>query len=198
MKEYTIVKCSGKPDWNAVPTLQIDWLYNTESCDVQAWAQLCYSEEALHVKLSAREMEIRAEHMGPLGEICEDSCLEFFLSPIAGDSRYFNIECNPNGAMYLGFGSNVHTLQRLIPEEPSIRPQPKRTEDGWEVTYDIPYNFIRLFFPQFSPASGYEVRANCYKCADLSSHPHWLCWSPVTKQPCAFHNPSAFGTMVFE
>ena len=198
MKEYTIVKCTGAPNWSTVPALQIDWLYNTDSCEVRAWAQLCYDENALHVKLSAAEKEIRAEHMGPLGEICEDSCLEFFLSPVVGDSRYFNIECNPNGAMYLGFGSNVQNLQRLIAEEPVIRPQPKRTEDGWEVTYNIPYSFIRLFFPDFSPVSGYKMRANCYKCADLSSHPHWLCWSPVTKQPCAFHNPSAFGWVVFE
>lgn len=197
MKEYTITRCLQKPDWSAVPALQIDWLYKTEPSGIRAQAQLCYDDQALYIKLSAVEPHIRAEHFGPLGEICEDSCLEFFFCPMEGDSRYFNIECNPNGAMYLGFGSCVNNLQRLIPEEPAIRPQTNRTTDGWEVTYAIPYSFIRLFFPDFSPAPGYAIRANCYKCADLSIDPHWMCWSPVTEQPCAFHNPSAFGTMCF-
>ena len=198
MKEYTIVRCSGMPDWNNVPSLQIDRLYKTEPSDIRAWAQLAYDDTALYVKLSAQETHIRAEHMGPLGEICEDSCLEFFFSPMAGDTRYFNIECNPNGAMYLGFGSSVKSLQRLIPEEPAILPQASRTQNGWEVVYQIPYSLIRLFFPDFSPVSGYAMRANCFKCADLSAQPHWLCWSPVVEQPCAFNNPSTFGTMIFQ
>ena len=198
MKEYTIVKKPEKLDWCDIPALQIDWHYETEPCGISATAQLCYDEQALYVHLCAVEAHIRAEHRGPLGEICEDSCLEFFFSPIAGDLRYFNIECNPNGALYLGFASNVHNLQRLIPEEPCILPQPVRTQNGWEVSYQVPYTFIQQFFPDFSPAPGYAMRGNFFKCAELSLQPHFLCWCPVPSQPCAFHTPEYFGTITFE
>lgn len=197
MREYTIARRQPKLDWSNIPNLQIDQRMRTDPLPVSAQAQLCYDNAALYVRLSAVEENIRAEHMGPLGEICEDSCLEFFFCPIAGDDRYFNIEVNPNGAMFLGFGSNVHNLMRLIPEEPPIHPQTGRTTDGWDVSYAIPFTFIRQFFPDFAPAPGCAIRANCYKCGDLTVQPHYLCWNPVPAQPCAFHNPSAFGIMRF-
>ena len=198
MKEYIIKKTQSVPQWHTVPALDISWHYKTDPCGISAQAQVCYDDSALYVRLSAVEKYIRAEHMGPLGEICEDSCLEFFFSPIAGDQRYFNIESNPNGALYLGFASNVHNLQRLIPEEPVIIPKPIRTENGWEVTYQVPYAFIRQFFPDFAPVSGYAMRGNFFKCAELSKQPHFLCWCPVPSPPCAFHTPEYFGTLIFE
>ena len=198
MKEYIIKKCQVSPNWDNVPALDIDWHYKTEPCGISAQAQICYDERALYVRLSAVEKYIRAEHKGPLGEICEDSCLEFFFSPINGDLRYFNVEFNPNGAVYLGFASNVHNLQRLIPEEPSIIPTPIVTDVGWEVSYQVPFTFIRQFFPNFTPFSGYEMRGNFYKCSELSEQPHFLCWCPVPSQPCAFHTPEYFGKLIFE
>lgn len=200
MKEYTILRRPEALDWDHIPALTIDAPLHPEDATspVRAQGQICYDDAALYVRLTATEEHIRAEHQGPLGEICEDSCLEFFFSPIAGDLRYFNIECNPNGALYLGMGTDAHTLVRFIPEEPSILPQPRRTADGWEVTYTIPYTFIRLFFPDFSPAPGYSMRANCYKCGDLTAQPHCLCWNPVPVLPYAsYHNPQAFGMMHF-
>ena len=198
MKEYTITRCNGLPDWNTVPAAQMDYLLNTAPLPISAQAQVCYDDTALYVRLSAVEEHIRAELTGLLDEICEDSCLEFFFSPMAGDKRYFNIECNPNGALFLGFGPNVDELVRLIPEVPSIVPQTKRTDDGWETVYSIPYRFIRMFCPEFAPVSGYTTRANFYKCGDKTPQPHYLCWNPVPKQRCSFHNPDQFGIVHFE
>lgn len=198
MKEYTITRCCGEPDWTQIPKLNIDSPLDTPSLPISAYAQVCYDDQALYVHLRAVEKDIRAELTGKLDEICEDSCLEFFFRPITDDLRYFNIECNPNGCMYLGFGSNVDTLVRLIPETPPIQPEVMRTEDGWEIYYTVPYSFIRNFFPEFSPVSGYTTRANFYKCGDKTPTPHYYCWNPVPKQRCSFHNPSAFGIVHFE
>lgn len=198
MKEYTIVRRPEQLDWTTIPVLTIDYQLRPTDCPVRAQAQLCYDDEALYVHLRATEEHIRAEHHGPLGEICEDSCLEFFFSPIPGDRRYFNIEVNPNGAMYLGMGSNVHNLVRFVNEEPAIRPQPRRTADGWEVSYAIPYTFIRQFFPEFKAESGCHIRANCYKCGDKTPQPHYFTWNPTPILPRAsFHNPDGFGIMYF-
>ena len=41
-------------------------------------------------------------------------------------------------------------------------------------------------------------RANVYKCADKSSHPHWLTWNRVDRVKPDFHRPEFFGTLVFK
>jgi len=198
MVTYTISRCSGKPAWDSIPALNIDAeLFHREHA-VKAWAQLSYDENALYVRLQAAEEHVRAEHRGLLDEICEDSCLEFFFCPMEGDDRYFNLEVNPNGAMYFGFGKSVQTLQRLIPENPAVNPEVTRTDDGWSLEYAIPHDFVRLFFPAYKPESGNVIKANCYKCADLSETPHWLCWSSVPAERATFHCPEHFGTMYFE
>ena len=198
MYEYTIARRGENHCWDHVEKVEmLHELHPRHKHDVKAWFQVCYDDEAIYVKLTAKETGIRAEHMGPLGEICEDSCLEFFICPMEGDDRYFNIECNPNGVLYHGFGTNVKNLQRLIPETPSILPQITRTEDGWTTEYAIPYTLIRMFFPGFAPAPGKSVKANCYKCGDLTSAPHWLCWCKVPDELSTFHCPAYFGTMYF-
>lgn len=198
MREYAAQHCNGMPNWADVPAINIDQKLHPTDANVTAQAQLCYDEHALYVRLSAQEEKIRAELTGTLDEICEDSCLEFFFCPTENDPRYFNIECNPNGCLFLGFGPNVEELVRLIPENPSIQPVAKRIPGGWETVYAIPYSFIRMFFPGFSPASGSTMRANFYKCGDKTEIPHYLCWNQVPQQRCAFHNPSAFGLVHFE
>ena len=198
MKEYTITRCNGMPDWNTVPAAQINELYNTAPTDITAQAQVCYDEEALYVHLSTKEKEIRAEYFGPLDEVSDDSCLEFFFAPMAGDRRYMNIEFNFNGAMYLGFGSGPSDLIRLVPERKVIDPIVNKTEDGWEITYTVPYSYIRQFFPDFKPRSGYTTRANFYKCTGAGEGRHFLCWSLVVKQTWSFHNFDRFGTVHFE
>ena len=196
MKEYTITRCSGNPNWDRIPSLQMqEFLFPSQS-DVTASAQLCYDDGSLYVRLRATEQNIRAVHTGLLDEICEDSCLEFFISPMA-DGRYFNIEVNPNGAVYLGFGSGLHNLQRLVGEMPAITPKAESTPSGWQVTYAIPFSFIRLFFPDFSPVPGKAIRANCFKCGDLTPVPHWLTWTKIPEEIATFHCPQHFGTMYF-
>ena len=194
MNEYTIVR---RTDWANVPTLKMESHLFPSKADVTAQAQLCYDEEALYVRLGAKEKNIRREHTEPLAEICEDSCLEFFFCPMEGDDRYFNIEFNANGNAYLGFGTGLPTLHRLIPEQQFIKPRVSFTEDGWTLEYAIPYRFIQVFFPGFSPAPGKTIRANCYKCGDLTELPHWLCWNPVPEAVATFHCPQHFGLMHF-
>ena len=198
MREYTVTRCNGQPDWSTIPALQIDNWFRIEPMPVAAQGQVAYDDNALYVRLSAVEENIRAELTGKLDEISEDSCLEFFFCPMPGDKRYFNIECNLNGCLYLGFGPNVDELVRLIPEVPSIVPIAQRIEDGWETVYSIPYSFIRMFFPSFFPVSGCSMRANFYKCAGKKVPPHYITWNPVPQLPKAsFHNPDAFGVLHF-
>ena len=196
MKRYTIARVSGRPDWSAVPALEIDEQLWRPRVDIAAWAQIAWDNARLYVRLRAREADIRAEHTGPLGMPCEDSCLEFFFSPLAGDPRYFNLEFNPNGCLYLGFGDG-RELTRLLPERDWFGARTERTGDGWAVEYAVPFEFVRLFAPGFRPASGDGMRANCYKCGDLTAAEHYLAWNPCTSETPSFHRPQDFGLMVF-
>lgn len=197
MREYTITYTKEAPDWENIPKLDIDTVLWTEPAPIDAWAQICRDDRALHVRLSAIEPYIRAENRDPMQEPCEDSCLEFFFCPDPEDNRYFNIEFNPNGLMYLGFGSGAHDLIRLMPEDEPITPHVVRTANGWNLTYSVPYSLILRFFPNFQPVSGGCIRANCFKCGNLTVHPHYLSWNPVTSEKPAFHRPEDFGVMYF-
>ena len=191
-------------DWSSIPRLDIDQLVLTDSTDVTAFAQICRSDSALFLRLSATESEIRSQENGLLGHPCKDSCLEFFFCPKEGDNRYFNLEFNPGICLFLGFGSSIHNLTRLLPQDPDglnsiFHPSVTFRDDGWEITYQIPYTFIRRFFPDFAPMPGQTIRANFYKCADLAAKPHYLAWNPITgTEGSVFHAPEDFGLLCFD
>ena len=199
MRSHIICRKPEALDWSKLPVLPIDNLCWTPQIDISAQAQICYDADALYVRLSAREAAIRAEHTGPLGMPCEDSCLEFFFSPIPGDSRYLNIEFNPNGCFYLGIGSCIQDLVRLLPDSGNpFQAEPRRIDGGWEIVYRVPTAFVRRFFPDYAPVSGGTIRANFYKCGDLTPQEHYLSWNPMTCDTPAFHRPCDFGLLTFE
>lgn len=196
MREYTIARTYDAPDFSAVEALPIDTLLWCPEVPITAQAQICYDETALYVRLSAQEPNIRAEERGPLGVPCVDSCLEFFFCPIEGDDRYLSIECNPNGCLYLGFCNTGRRIIRLLPDEvKAIEPVIEMTEGGWSVTYAVPADYVRLFFPAFELKSGVCLRANCYKCGDLTVQEHYMSWNPVEVVDPDFHVPAFFGKM---
>ena len=198
MRSYLIRRRPEPFQWNSIQPLPIDQLLWSPPVSISAGAQICYDPETLYIRLFAVEPHIRAELHSPFGEPSQDSCLEFFFSPMPGDSRYFNLEFNPNASMYLGFGHSLETLVRLIPEGDLFHPKASRFIDGWEITYQIPFSFVRWFFPDFLPHSGSQIRGNCYKCGDLTVQPHFFSWNPVTSLEPDFHRPSDFGIMYFE
>lgn len=198
MRQYTIKKVCGAPDWAKVPALDIDHRYFETPDSITAQAQICYNDEAICVKLSTLEANVRAVENGPVGMPCEDSCLEFFFCPYENDIRYFNIEFNSVGCVFLGMGPNVDKLIRLIPEDDTLAPKITVRNDGWEICYTVTYEFIRRIFPEFKAYSGKKMLANCYKCADLSEPPHYMAWSPIVGEPFRFHRPECFGEMIFE
>lgn len=166
---------------------------------VKAWAQLAYDDSALLVRLWTVEYKHRAVETGKLGEPCNDSCLEFFFCPMENNATYINFENNSIGCYYLGIGTELPNIIRLIPnsKEDIFDRNVKKFEGGWEITYKIPYEFIRRFFPEFKVYDGKKIRANCFKCAELIEPPHYLSWSPITREKFTFHASECFGEMIF-
>lgn len=196
MKEYEVVKVSGKPDWSEIPALPIENVLWLPDCGVRMEQQICWDETALHVRQRAWEADIRAVCTEPLSQVCEDSCMEFFFA-FGEDGRYFNFECNPNGCVYLGFGGRREDRVRLIVKDPVSRfqIQTARTADGWALEYRLPLAFLRNFYPELCFADGLRFRANCYKCGDKTRRAHYLAWNPVLTDAPDFHRPEYFGRL---
>lgn len=202
MNRYNILRLEADKDWSVLPVLQLNNRYLQTTDEVHAYAQIGHREDALLVHMWIDVAYIRAEENGRLGMPCLDSCLEFFFQPVPGDPRYINMEFNFNGCMFLGIGSCIQDVIRLLPEsDPKaiFCPDIRRTPTGWEIYYQIPYAFIRRLFPGFEATAGLEIRANCYTCSELSPKPYSLSWNlvqPKDDEPLTFHCTRCFGSMI--
>lgn len=199
MNTYTICPAApGGANWDRVPTLEVGCRLWTEPVDIRMSAQICYTPDALLVRQRAWEQDVRAEHRAAVSMVCEDSCMEFFFCLQPTDGRYFNFELNPNGCSYIGFGLGRNDSIRLLPndEDELLDKQVLRHQDGWELRYQIPLSFLRIFYPGYTLAPGQTLRGNCFKCGDLTPRPHYFSWNPVTSETPDFHRPCDFGEMV--
>ncbi|MBR5571017.1 MAG: carbohydrate-binding family 9-like protein [Oscillospiraceae bacterium] len=196
VKTYTVAPVCGAPDWDAIDVIDVSEVLWLPDCGIRMQQQLCYDAQYLYVHQRAWETNIRAELTGNLQQVSEDSCMEFFFSPL-GDGRYFNVEINPNGCMRLGYHGTDMTLLLTPKDMADFAITPQRTEDGWQLEYRIPFSFIRIFFPDFRAESGAEMRANFYKCGDKTATPHYLAWNPIDSPAPAFHRPQDFGRLIF-
>ena len=191
---YLVPRTAGA-DWSVperVPLTHTGWL---PPCPVSAWFQVCHDASRLYVRMEAEESPVRASLVGPLEQVCRDSCLEFFFAP-GGGERYFNFELNPLGTLCLGFGEKRPTRVRQVPKDlRQFQIEPFTTPKGWGVALAVPVEFVRLYFPAFT-LSG-EAAANFYKCGDDTPVPHYLAWSPLTSPAPDFHRRQDFGRLVF-
>lgn len=197
MAVYTI-PYQSHPHWDQVPTVELHHTGWLPPAPVSARAQVCYNDEGLFLRMEAAEAPVRATLRDPLSQVCNDSCLEFFLAPDAADERYLNFEFNPLGTLYLGFGGARPTRVRQIVRsaEALFLPEPFFTAEGWGICWQIPFDFLRNYFPAFAPRG--EVAGNFYKCGDETARPHYLSWAPMRSETPDFHRRQDFGTLRFQ
>lgn len=197
---YTVTRVDHAPDWSTIPQLDIDNVQWTDDYGIRAHAQLCYDNTNLYVRMWANEQDIRATYTAddPLAKCYEDSCLELFITPEPDDARYLNFEFNPNCACCCEIGTAKTNRVRLIPADNTFSTASSIADGEWEITYRIPFDFIRKFYPNFEAQPNTEIRANLYKCGNLTANKHYLTWNPVNSDTPNFHVPSSFGTLVLE
>lgn len=200
VKSYTIARVDAQPNWDDIARLDIDDAEWTDSFGISAHAQLCYDDQAIYVHMWAEEQDVRATYTpdDPLASCYEDSCLEFFLAPEADDARYLNFEFNPNCAVCNEIGVQKTDRIRLLPAADVFNASSARTSTGWEITYQIPFDYIRALYPTFNSESGMQLRGNFYKCGNLTANKHYLVWNHVDSEKPNFHTPDSFGILTLE
>ncbi|GAB6095827.1 carbohydrate-binding family 9-like protein [Desulfatiferula olefinivorans] len=140
--------------------------------------------------------------------VCRDSCVEFFFTPGSRrDTGYFNLEINCGGTGLFEFHPDQApplSMPREAFDRIGIRPELPAVIDPeipdpltWRLTALLPVDILRPYGPVTPPRPGAVWRGNIYKCADHSSHPHWLTWAPVLFPRPRFHLPQWFGDLVF-
>lgn len=165
---------------------------------------IAYSKHEIFLKYFISENYFKAEKTESNQMVCEDSCVEFFVSP-ENDGIYYNLEFNGIGTCLLGSGTERANNKRANPEIISkIRrvssagefPFKEKTgENKWTITIAVPFEVF--FHHKIRDLKGKTFRANFYKCGDLLSVPHYVTWNPVGTEKPDYHCPEYFGLLKF-
>ena len=198
MKTYEIKYAKGEIDWNQIPKLDVDEYNWGEYCGIKTQFQVAWNEEGISYHGVSVEEDVLARFDEQNCPVWLDSCMEFFFNPDENDKRYLNFECNPNGALYVGIGTNMPDRVRLLDQDEKLTFSIKtaKTEDGWEIFLTVPVSFISKFYPGYELKEGMVIKANCMKCGDDTKTPHFMSWNEYPVVPKTFHNSDAFGKMI--
>lgn len=173
-------------------------------------AKVAYDNTAIYVIFRVEDRYVKAVAGKNQGPVYLDSCVEFFFSPEDGIKKgYFNLEMNCGGFMLFHHQMEPRSKQSIISEDnirqvevahtlpEVVNPEIDR-DTTWIVEYRIPFSVLSNYHSFPKPEAGSVWRANFYKCADQTSHPHWLTWAPVDFPRPNFHLPQYFGILEFQ
>lgn len=201
----------NKPQWQNIPAAPLTLFMGEKPAHFpKVEFKVAYDPNNIYVIFRVEDQYVRAVQQGYQSAVCTDSCVEFFFTPSADIRQgYFNLETNCGGTILMhtqtARGVNwieldsadldkisiAHSLPTIV--EPEIQ-----TPTIWTVEYRLPFSILEKYAPVVKPAAGVTWKANFYKCADQTSHPHWLTWSRVDLPKPDFHRPEFFGTLIFE
>ncbi|MEN6386139.1 MAG: carbohydrate-binding family 9-like protein, partial [Phycisphaerales bacterium] len=216
MDNLYVVKKTSAPDfkqlnWENANTLKLsNFMGDKPQHFPNVRAQLLYDDKNIYVFFKVEDQYVRAVAQKNQDMVCRDSCVEFFFTPSENISEgYFNLEMNCGGTLLLyhqtARGENKQEFSQEDCEKIQITAsmpkivEPEITEPKtWTLKYAVPFEMLKKYANVEQPKAGVKWRANFYKCADQTSHPHWLTWAKVNKPKPDFHLPEFFGTLVFE
>jgi hypothetical protein len=170
----------------------------------EVFCSIAYGDDEIYLKYYVKEDHFKAEMTESNQSVCQDSCVEFFVSP-SDDGVYYNFEFNGIGTCLLGNGTSradskktdpglISRIRRLA--TPGKGPIPERHgEFRWSITVAIPLDVF--FRHKVKDLRGKVFRANFYKCGDMLTEPHYVTWNPVGTEKPDYHRPEHFGLLRF-
>lgn len=172
----------------------------------QVHFRIAHSANQIWLKFYVKEGHILAKRTATNSATHKDSCVEFFMDP-KGDGNYYNFEFNCIGVTHLAYGPDRKQRMFVDPKrieegilvESSLGNEPFEEQEGgheWEMTLVLPASL--MVHHEGLRLKGLQAQANFYKCADDTAAPHFLSWNPVGTPRPDFHQPSFFGTLIFE
>ncbi len=211
--ETEIPPFTNREKWERVEFLEVNrFLPESSDHHPQTHVRLLYNELRICGLFEVNDFYVISGHRGLQVAVFTDSCVEFFVQPPRCEG-YFNFEFNCTGAMLCSYITDHRIVNGRFKEFIMVEPEdlksvelyhtlsgiiePEKSEPcRWYLGFSIPFFLIKKYSRYSGSAVGQEWRANFYKCADASSHPHWAAWAPVPI--LNFHLPEYFGTLKFQ
>lgn len=212
LKETSIDAKWNKLFWRGVKSASVNvpnWQRSLPEVLPQTEVKLQYDDHNLYVIFRVQDYYVRAVTTQIHGDVWKDSCVEFFFTPNCSQPNdYFNVETNCCGVLLAQHHSGPRQKSRYIEIVDCQKIKIAGTASGpirreitkpltWVLEYAIPLGILTHYADIEKPGAGVTWRANFYKCADDSSHPHWNSWSPVSGKTPDFHRPDCFGLLEF-
>ena len=220
MQHYTIHKTTTTPPldgvwtgpaWEKAPVINIAHFHERSSGHRPVTqAKLLYDEAGIYVIFRVEDCYVRSVETKRNGAICRDSCVEFFVEPVAGRG-YFNFEINAGGTLLIHYNAQSDTI-RYDPVElderrldavkihhslPAIIEPEITVPQTWVLEFYAPYRLFESFVGSVPFGPGVIWRGNFYKCGDSTSHPHWAMWNNMPGR-LSFHKPEFFAPLQFD
>ncbi len=199
----------NKKAWQKAATLSVDQIMGDQppyTPSVQA--KVLYDTEHVYILFSVKEKYLNAKVKEINGPVWQDAAVEFFFAPdTLFPKRYFNLEINAAGVPLMHYNKVANdSIVDLVVEDVkkitiahSFTPADDKEipeEVQWTLEYKLPLSMLEKYATVTRPEPGVYWRANFYKIAHLSSHPHYLSWSHVPGE-VDMHTPQFFGQLNF-
>ena len=203
-----------------------NFLSQSKSRHPRVEAKALYQDDGLFIFFRVFDKYVRWVQTQYQAQVCTDSCVEFFVEPRAGRGYFnFEINAGGTLLLYYCGGPRPAEAtgkpgtkpdQSAPTKRPTFNPVPWELgrqvaiyhslpqvvdpeieqDTEWRVEYFIPFTIFEHYVGPLGTIPGQVWRANFYKCADQTSHPHWLTWAPMGAQ-CNFHLPQYFAPIKF-
>lgn len=161
------------------------------------FVQITYDDMGFYVKFTVEEKEPLAEKTEHFSNVHEDSCVEFFakFDPEHSD-KYINIEVNANGATKAAIRTDRENSAYLsLADIEDMEVNAQVLEDCWTVSYRIPSQMLERLYPEFRMKDCKYIKANFYKCGNLTKIKHYVSLFDLGCPKPDFHRPEYFGRM---
>ncbi|WP_183561523.1 carbohydrate-binding family 9-like protein [Mucilaginibacter sp. SP1R1] len=158
----------------------------------------------IHLKFSVTEPFLRVRTRRVNGEVHKDNCVEFFIA-FGADGGYYNFEFNCLGSVKAAYGKGrLHRkflspqLLKVVEDNICISMDNLSAEKAirWEISITLPVSVFN--YHTGNTLSGQHCLVNFAKCGDNLPSPHFLSWVPMQGDKPDFHQPAAFGRVIFE
>lgn len=219
MKNYVVTQTTllldtleNWQDHTNIPKLLIDQFRpESSSHRPRTTLKLSHDNMALYGLFKVRDRYVRCVNTAFQSPTHHDSCVELFLQPDP-KGGYFNFEWNCCGTLAVfyitdhtrtvdGFAAysrlqagEVAGVKTFTTLKGIIDPEMADPIE-WHLSFKIEFAILRRYVKFPDVLSGQTWRANAFKCADQTSHPHWSAWAPVPE--LNFHLPESFGQFQF-
>lgn len=203
MKTYNLkITTAENVDWSVIERADIDsYVWGGKERAYKTYAQVTYAAtgtdtEGLYIRLFCEEKSPVSKETAFDGEVCMDSCMEFFFTMRDADSKengYLNIECNSLGTTHIGYGDSRYG--RVFLPTFGVERFPAKvnfTNDGWEILEFVPIAALKKIFGITQVDETTVMAGNFYKCNENANAPFGS-WSPVKAPKPDFHRPECFG-----